>query len=249
MDLEIISHPSPNCDARSLERPVDILMMHYTGMQNAEDALSRMCDASSQVSAHYMIDEDGTVYQLVKEHMRAWHAGISCWKGWASLNHTSLGIELVNPGHEWGYRAFTEAQMRSLVILSKDILSRYDIPPENVVGHSDVAPTRKEDPGELFDWPRLAREGIGLWPEIGKIRQADTILISPYEEGTHVAFMQQRLATYGYHIRVDGYYGPKTESVVKAFKRHFVPSKVNTQWDKAADATLDALLKLIEKSL
>lgn len=248
-DLNIIEHPSPNCDDRSEAAHIDVLMMHYTGMKTGAEALKRMCDPEAAVSAHYMVDEDGTIYQMVDEKKRAWHAGISCWKGRALLNHSSIGIEIVNPGHEWGYRAFPEKQMKAVIALSQDILSRYDIPPENVVGHSDVAPTRKEDPGELFDWPRLAKEKIGLWPVVDLgWKKKDEVLVSPYDEGADVAFIQRRLATYGYHIRVDGYYGPKMEAVVKAYKRHFVPEHLNTQWDRLSDVRLDALLKLIENN-
>lgn len=245
--FELISKPSPNCDERNHEHNVDILVMHYTGMKSGKEALERMCDAQAEVSAHYMVEEDGAIYQLVEEHKRAWHAGISCWKGRALLNHSSIGIEIVNPGHEWGYRPFPKVQMESVIKLAKDILSRYDIPPENVVGHSDIAPTRKQDPGELFDWKWLAREGVGLWPEeeLGW-KKKDEVLVSPYDEGADVAFVQRRLAAYGYHIRVDGYYGPKMEAVVKAYKRHFVPEQLNTQWDRLSDVRLDALLKLIE---
>lgn len=245
-ELDIIQHPSPNQDERSSQYRTDMLVMHYTGMKSGAEALSRMCDPAAQVSAHYMVDEDGVIYQLVDEKKRAWHAGISCWKGRASLNHTSIGIEIVNPGHEWGYRPFTEAQMHAVAALSKSILSRFDIPPENVVGHSDIAPNRKEDPGELFDWKWLASQGVGLWPEVKSFRGGDEILVEPYEEGSDVAFVQRRLAAYGYHVRVDGFYGPKTEAVVRAFKRHFATETLNAQWDKLADARLDALLKLIE---
>jgi N-acetylmuramoyl-L-alanine amidase len=248
MTNSYISHLSPNYDERNADDPVDVLVLHYTGMQTAAEALSRMCDPQAQVSAHYMVDEEGSIYKLVEEKNRAWHAGISCWKGRASLNYTSIGIEIANPGHEWGYRAFPLPQMAAIKVLCKDILSRHDIPPENVVGHSDIAPNRKEDPGELFDWPSLAKDGIGLWPDVGYIKNASKILVEPFAEGTDVAFMQQRLATYGYHIRVDGFYGTKTEAVVKGFKRHFVPEQLNTQWDMLAEARLSALLKLIEKN-
>lgn len=247
-ELKIINHPSPNQDERNSTHPIDVLVMHYTGMKSGAEALSRMCDPAAQVSAHYMVDEEGVVYQMVDELKRAWHAGISCWKGRASLNHTSIGIEIVNPGHEWGYRPFTEPQMHSVLALSKVILSRHDIPPENVVGHSDIAPNRKEDPGELFDWKWLAANGVGVWPDVDSVRGSSDILVAPYEEGSDVAFVQRRLAEYGYHIRVDGFYGPKMESVVKSFKRHFVPEHLNTQWDKLADARIDALLKIIENS-
>jgi N-acetylmuramoyl-L-alanine amidase len=156
---------SPNFDERPGGAPIDMLVIHYTGMPTAQDALERMCDADARVSAHYMIDEDGAVHALVPEGMRAWHAGVSSWRGHTDINARSIGIELVNPGHEFGYRPFSEAQMLALIELAGEILIRHPIQSRNVVGHSDIAPSRKTDPGELFDWKRLAAEGIGLWPD------------------------------------------------------------------------------------
>jgi len=161
----VVERPSPNFDAREPDVPVDILVLHYTGMSSGEAALARLTDIEHQVSAHYIVEEDGRVYQLVDEAHRAWHAGVSYWRGHRNINARSVGIELVNPGHEYGYRPFPEIQMLVLEALALDILSRHPIPSRNVVGHSDVAPTRKEDPGELFDWRSLAAKGIGLWPE------------------------------------------------------------------------------------
>ncbi|HET9629299.1 MAG TPA: N-acetylmuramoyl-L-alanine amidase, partial [Novosphingobium sp.] len=154
------SQPSPNHDERAL--PVSMLVLHYTGMPTGEEALARLCDPRAKVSAHYFIDEDGTVTQLVEEERRAWHAGRSYWRGVTDVNSASIGIELVNPGHEWGYREFTRAQMEALCPLAADIIKRHDIPRANVVGHSDIAPSRKQDPGELFDWPLLARLKLAL---------------------------------------------------------------------------------------
>ena len=161
----IIERPSPNFDARETGVSVDMLVMHYTGMLSGKEALSRLTDVECQVSAHYMIEEDGRVFGLVDEADRAWHAGVSYWRGHRNINARSIGIELVNPGHEFGYRGFPEVQMQALKALALDILSRHAIPRRNVVGHSDIAPTRKDDPGELFDWRGLAAEGIGLWPD------------------------------------------------------------------------------------
>ena len=154
--------PSPNFDARQV--PVDILLLHYTGMLSAEAALERLCDPAAKVSCHWLIDEDGTVYRLVAEESRAWHAGKSFWAGERDINSRSIGIELVNPGHEWGYRPFPMAQMDALAALATGILGRHPIPANRVLAHSDVAPARKQDPGELFDWAWLAAHGIGLWP-------------------------------------------------------------------------------------
>jgi N-acetylmuramoyl-L-alanine amidase len=141
-----------------------MLVLHYTGMSTAEAALERLCDPAARVSAHYVVEENGVVWHLVAETRRAFHAGRSCWAGGADLNRVSIGVEIVNPGHEWGYRAFPEPQMAAVERLCHDILARHPIPPQRVVGHSDIAPDRKADPGELFDWPRLARVGIGIWP-------------------------------------------------------------------------------------
>lgn len=158
-----IFHPSPNFDERPADIPIDMLIMHYTGMKTAEEALQRMCDPKAEVSAHYMINEDGTIFQLVTEDKRAWHAGVAYWRGQTNINARSIGIEIVNPGHEWGYRPFPEPQIKSVIDLAENILNRHPIPSRNVVGHSDIAPHRKQDPGELFPWERLARNGIGLW--------------------------------------------------------------------------------------
>src|SRR4051812_36828916 len=161
--------PSPNQDSRQEEGrgggAIDMLVLHYTGMQSGAAALARLCDPAAKVSAHYTVDEDGTIYAHVPEARRAWHAGSSHWAGASSLNACSIGIELVNPGHEWGYRNFPEAQIAALMPLCHSILVRHPIPSWRVLGHSDIAPERKEDPGELFPWAQLAKDGIGLWPQ------------------------------------------------------------------------------------
>jgi N-acetylmuramoyl-L-alanine amidase len=166
--LDIRERPSPNQDARAdviAGTPrIDMLVLHYTGMQSGTAALDRLCDAESRVSSHYVVEEEGTVWRLVPEERRAWHAGVSYWLGETGLNAVSIGIEIVNPGHEWGYRAFPEPQMAAVEALCTDIVTRRRIRPHRVVAHSDIAPTRKTDPGELFDWQRLARAGVGLWP-------------------------------------------------------------------------------------
>jgi N-acetylmuramoyl-L-alanine amidase len=234
-----------NFDDRPEDTQIDMLVMHYTGMKTGEEAFNRLCDPEAKVSAHYMVYEDGSVINLVQEEKRAWHAGISCWRGISSLNDRSIGIEIVNPGHEWGYRKFPEEQMDSLINLSKEIMERHSIPARNVVGHSDIAPARKEDPGELFNWQALAKEGVGLWPRVGRVWRGGEVLIKPGKEDVDVARVQKMLADYGYHIRVDGFYGPKTEYIVKAFKRHFVPEQLNVVWDKLADVRMKALLELV----
>jgi len=205
--MTVRERPSPNVDSRD-GRAVDMLVLHYTGMPSADEAIERLCDPEAKVSAHYLIDEDGSVWQLADEAMRAWHAGVAHWRGATDINARSVGIELVNPGHEWGYRAFPEAQIEALIPLARDIVSRHVIPARNIVGHSDVAPTRKTDPGELFEWRRLADAGIGVWPE---------------DIGAHppmgTDFMQL--------LREIGYDTSDPPAAVRAFQRRFRPSLID----------------------
>jgi N-acetylmuramoyl-L-alanine amidase len=175
MRLEIRHRMSPNQGWRGEPARIDMLVLHYTGMQSAEAAIERLCDPGARVSAHYVVEENGAIWRLVPETRRAFHAGVSCWEGEGDLNAVSIGIEIVNPGHEWGYRPFPEAQMASVEALCGDLLARHPIPPHRVVGHSDIAPERKADPGELFDWPRLARAGIGIWPPAPSPTPSDAI--------------------------------------------------------------------------
>ena len=161
MTTDPIAAPSPNFDAR--KSPPDMVVLHYTGMKTGPEALARLCDPEAKVSAHYLIEEDGRLYTLVAEARRAWHAGVSFWKGERDINAVSIGIELVNPGHEFGYRDFPDAQIAALVALLDDIRGRWDIPDSRILGHSDVAPARKQDPGERFPWQALAKAGHGLW--------------------------------------------------------------------------------------
>ena len=160
----MIIRPSPNFDERAATAAIKYVVLHYTGMKTAEAALLRMCDPNAKVSAHYMVDEDGSITQLVEEKGRAWHAGVSFWRGETDINSLSIGIEIVNPGHEFGYRAFPAAQIEAVKGLVKDIMARYQLPPSALLAHSDIAPSRKEDPGELFPWPVFAQEGMGVWP-------------------------------------------------------------------------------------
>ncbi|MFL5336656.1 MAG: N-acetylmuramoyl-L-alanine amidase [Geminicoccaceae bacterium] len=160
--MRLVERPSPNCDARPGGAAIDMLVLHYTGMPTAAVALDRLLDPAAKVSAHYVIDEDGSVVAMVPERQRAWHAGVSWWQGRGALNDVSLGIELVNPGHEWGYRPFPGPQMAALVELAVRLTRRWQIAPDRVVAHSDIAPARKEDPGELFEWQCLAAEGLCL---------------------------------------------------------------------------------------
>ena len=215
-NLTIHDLPSPNKD----ERPggptdIDILILHYTGMQTAQAAIDRLRDPVAKVSSHYVVDEDGIILRLVPEHLRAFHAGISYWRGRHTLNGTCIGIEIVNPGHEWGYRPFPAVQMEAVKNLCLDILARHPIPPRNVIGHSDVAPNRKQDPGELFDWKGLAEAGIGFWP-------ADEARTEKPDE--HAAW--KALETIGYETTWP------LETVLLAFQRHFSPQNLTGQLDE-----------------
>jgi N-acetylmuramoyl-L-alanine amidase len=228
----IIETPSPNFDVRPDGQAIDILLLHYTGMVSAAAALARMSDVTAKVSAHYCIDEDGTMHRLVPEDRCAWHAGAACWAGAGDINARSIGIELVNPGHEFGYRAFPEAQMASLIELAGGILARHPIPARRVLGHADVAPRRKEDPGELFDWPRLAAAGIGLWPGAAEPR-----------DPPGAAETRRQLAAFGY-----GYLDHDPAAVVRAFQRHFRPEAVTGVIDAVTAGRLKALLGLLDPS-
>ncbi len=234
--LRTIERPSPNHDARPAGQAVDILLLHYTGMESATEALERLCDPTTQVSAHHCIDEDGTVYRLIDEARRAWHAGQSCWAGETDINARSIGIELVNPGHEFGYRAFPAPQMTALIALTTDILARHPIPPERVLGHSDVAPLRKQDPGELFDWASLAAQGIGLWP-------APDV---PPAVNSELSEVQRQLARYGYAVPRHGTLDDETQAVVAAFQRHFRPAAVTGEPDAETAARLLSLLAQLD---
>ncbi|CAN0436105.1 unnamed protein product, partial [Laminaria digitata] len=162
--MKIIERASPNVNDRPPGTAIDMIILHYTGMKTGKAALDRLCAPDAKVSAHYLIDEDGTTYRMVAEERRAWHAGFSHWAGAVNINDRSIGIEIVNPGHEFGYRTFPDVQMEALEDLLSEIFARHRISPARVVGHSDIAPTRKQDPGELFDWKRLADKGFSVWP-------------------------------------------------------------------------------------
>ncbi len=209
--MSALTHPSPNFDDRRGASP-SFLILHYTGMQSAQAAIARLCDPAAKVSAHYTIDEDGSVYSHVDEANRAWHAGHSHWAGQGDLNTPSIGIEIVNPGHEFGYRKFPDVQIQAVAELSLVIMKRHDIAPEHVLAHSDIAPARKEDPGELFPWKQLADQGIGLWPS-----DSDESAL----KGAGID-MDRALQNFGYDPSV------KPDQRLIAFQRHFEPEVFET---------------------
>ena len=219
----IIDCPSPNFDERRL--PVSMLVLHYTGMADAASAIARLRDPEAKVSAHYLVAEDGQVLRMVDEAKRAWHAGRAYWRGVTDVNGASIGVEIVNPGHEFGYRPFPEPQMDSLIPLVADIVRRHSIRPPYVVGHSDVAPDRKQDPGELFDWGRLAKLGLAM-------PRPTANLVDPlWTDGGFLLALER----YGYDVRKPG-------AAVRAFQRRFRPELVDGEIDGETRAILLGLL-------
>ena len=225
----VIAAPSPNFDRRRL--PVDMLIMHYTGMPTGAAALARLRDPAAKVSAHYLIEEDGRVFALVDEAARAWHAGVARWRGEADINSRAIGIELVNPGQDWGYRPFPAPQMMALEGLCADILTRHPVPPRHVLGHSDVAPARKQDPGPLFDWARLAHRGIGLWAQCAPGQDA------PLAGGQQRRFLEC-LATFGYDLGDE----VTTSAAVRAFHCHYRPQAADWPADQISLSLIETLL-------
>lgn len=217
MRPEIRPRPSPNHDSRA-GRAVDMIVLHYTGMKSATESLDRLCDPAAKVSAHYLIDEAGVLFGLVPEDRRAWHAGVASWADERDINAISIGIELQNPGHEHGYRAFPGPQIETLIVLLDDIRTRHAVPDARILGHSDVAPLRKEDPGELFPWARLAAAGHGIWPEM----EAAAI---PVEDAAAA------LARLGYACSGSG--SGAFEAALLAFQRHFLPDHLTAEADPA----------------
>jgi N-acetylmuramoyl-L-alanine amidase len=238
--LEFIEAPSPNFDARI--GPPDILVLHYTGMRTGADALERLRDPNApRVSSHYMVEEDGRIFRLVPEERRAWHAGASYWKGERNINGVSIGIEIVNPGHEFGYRPFPDAQIAAVIALVADIRSRWQIPDDRIVGHADVAPGRKDDPGELFPWKRIAQAGHGLWVEAPA---APGLPLAEGEESTAVFALQAGFTRLGYDLPPSGKFDAATKAVVVAFQQHWRQAKVDGVADGETRAQLIALLRL-----
>jgi N-acetylmuramoyl-L-alanine amidase len=241
-DSSVVSDviPSANYGERAKDRIPDMIVLHYTGMPDAEGALARLCSAGTDVSAHYVVLEDGRIVQCVPEGKRAWHAGVSSWAGEEDINSCSIGVEIVNPGHDWGYPEFPLRQIAAVIALCRGIMLRRNVPPYRVLGHSDVAPARKQDPGEKFPWPSLANSGVGHWVHPAPIVRGEVLKLGA--EGDDVRGMQEALKRYGYGIEVNGKYDGPTMEVVTAFQRHFRPARVDGVADTSTLTTLQALL-------
>ena len=241
MALRINELPSTNFGPRksvAVDARVRHIVMHYTGMTSCQKALDRLCDPRTEVSAHYVVDEDGTIHRMVAEDMRAWHAGVSFWHGLRDLNSTSVGIEIVNPGHDYGYRAFPDVQIEAVTELAGDIMQRHGIAPCDVLGHSDVAPGRKVDPGELFPWQALAAHGIGLWPE-------ETVTLPGHPDMTGAL---RRLSEIGYAVPLTPELGndilkpgSAVTDVIAAFQGHYRQGKVDGLLDNETATRIAAV--------
>ena len=235
----LIAAPSPNHNERSA--PPDMLLLHYTGMVSGEAALERLRDPEAKVSSHYLVEEDGRIFALVQEERRAWHAGVSFWRGERDINDRSIGVEIVNPGHEFGYRPFPSAQVAAVIDLLGDVRARWAIPDNRILGHSDVAPGRKQDPGELFPWRSLARAGHGLWSD--EPGAADDDLV---EEGAagEVRAAQSALLAIGYEQAVGDDRDAAMTARVVAFQRHWSPHRVDGLIDRPTLTRLKAIAAL-----
>ncbi len=241
-NLKVVQAPSPNFNERQF--PLDMLVLHYTGMKDGPSALARLRDPAAQVSAHYMVEEDGTVFAMVPEDKRAWQAGKSWWRGDDDLNSRSIGIEIVNGGHDFGLPPFPDIQIAAVIELCAGILSRWPIPQNRIVAHSDIAPDRKDDPGERFPWKRLAEAGIGLWP--GKTRPEPWMMhnVSLGDAGVTVERLQQGLAAIGYRIAVTGNFDGATRLVVRAFQRRWRQAVVSGDGDPETVALVHEIARL-----
>lgn len=241
-DSSVVSNinPSPNFGERRDGKKPDMIVLHYTGMPDAELALRRLCDPKAEVSAHYLVDVDGQITQCVPESMRAWHAGASHWAGETDINSCSIGIEIANGGHDWGYPDFPLRQIAAVIALCKGIIIRREIAPHRVLAHSDIAPARKKDPGEKFPWQRLHESGVGHWVRPSPVRAGTALALGA--EGNAVLALQNALKSYGYDIAPTGQYDAPTEQVVAAFQRHFRPARVDGIADGSTMRTLEKLI-------
>jgi N-acetylmuramoyl-L-alanine amidase len=252
-------HPSPNHGERKGCTAPDCVILHYTGMAEADAALRVLCNPAREVSCHYFIHEDGQILQLVPESRRAWHAGKSSWHGETDMNSRSIGVEIVNPGHDltksppepYDYPDFPDVQIDAVIRLVKDIAARWKISPARILAHSDIAPGRKIDPGEKFPWNKLAAQGLGLWPSSSSSQapRNDGMRTGPSyragDEGMPVAALQSMLVKFGYGIEITGVYDQRTVDVVTAFQRHWRQGCINGVAD---GETLEVLRMLMEKA-
>lgn len=232
---------SPNHGDRR-DRAPDCIVLHYTGMPTAEGALAQLCNPKAEVSAHYFVFEDGRVAQLVPEERRAWHAGRSSWFDDTDLNSASIGVEIVNPGHDGGLPPFPDAQIDAVIALCRDVIARHAIAPERILAHSDIAPGRKVDPGEKFPWARLAAAGVGLWREPAP--DMPGLALGSGATGAAVSSLQRDLRALGYGLEETGHYDERTKTVVEAFQRRWRPQRI----DGVADVGLRTTIGLYRKS-
>lgn len=232
--------PSANYGDRNKGRLADMIVLHYTGMPDVEGAIAQLCTAGTEVSAHYIVLEDGRIVQCVPEIKRAWHAGVSCWAGEEDINSCSIGIEIVNRGHDWGYPDFPLRQIAAVIALCRGIMLRRNVSAHRVLAHSDVAPARKKDPGEKFPWHSLANSGVGHWVQPSPIVRSEALKLGHISDD--VAGLQAALARYGYNVPTSGKFDGATMEVVTAFQRHFRPERVDGIADHSTMSTLHALL-------
>ncbi len=241
--LKFIDVPSPNHDERAL--PVTILLLHYTGMETGPAALERMCDPEAKVAAHYMVEEDGHIFKLVDENRRAWHAGLSSWHGKTDINSASIGIEIVNGGHDFGLPEFPNVQIAAVIALCKDIMRRNNITDFGVVAHSDIAPMRKQDPGEKFPWARLADAGVGIWPDVKTKDQR--LLFGDNTKNPQVGVIQTALSYLGYGVSKTNTIDEATQIVLQAFQRRYRPGKIDGFVDVQTMEILSLLVRYKKK--
>jgi N-acetylmuramoyl-L-alanine amidase len=218
-----------------------MIILHYTGMATGDAALERLCDPDAKVSSHYLVGEDGAIAQLVPESRRAYHAGVASWQGMSDINSRSIGIEIVNGGHDFGCPDFPAQQIEAVIRLCRDLQTRWPIPQANVLAHSDVAPSRKQDPGEKFPWAALHAAGVGLWVEPAPMSSGASLRIG--DNGKAVAELKAQLSSYGYGVDSTEAFDETTRDVVIAFQRHFRPGQVDGVADPSTVATLAELLR------
>lgn len=241
MRYAIVDALSPNVNPRPEGAAIDLVILHYTGMEDGPSAIKRLRDPEARVSCHYVVEEDGRVFRLAEERMRAWHAGVSFWAGITDVNSRSIGIEIVNGGHDFGLPDYPPAQIAALIDLLSDILDRRKLHPVRVIGHSDVAPARKDDPGEKFPWTQLHAAGVAIAPKIEE--QSRHSIYAPGVEDAGVAGVQQALASIGYGVTVTGVLDDATQCVVRAFQRRFRQDCI----DGALDLQTLALIAEVER--